>query len=296
MKTIFTGTGVAMVTPFKEDKSIDFNAFAKLINFQIDGGVDYLLVMGTTAESACLSQEEKNQVLEFAVKEIAGRVPIMYGLGSNNTSEVVEKVKTANLTGVDGILTVAPYYNKPNQEGLYQHFAAIAIASPLPIILYNVPGRTSVNISPEIVLRLANDFENIVAIKEACGSVEQIMNLIKDKPVDFTVISGDDALTLPLISVGVEGVISVLANAFPKEWSDMVRLAMNGEFEAANKIHYKLLYSVDLMFAEGNPAGVKYYLKEFGILEDNVRLPLVQASDYLKKEINADIIRINADA
>ncbi len=292
MKTIFTGTGVAMVTPFKEDKSIDYNAFAKLINFQIDGGVDYLLVMGTTAESACLSQSEKNQILEFAVKEIAGRVPVMYGLGGNNTAEVVEKVKTSNLSGVDGILTVAPYYNKPNQEGLYQHFAAIAIASKLPIILYNVPGRTGINILPETVLRLANDFENIVAVKEACGSVEQIMNVVKDKPIDFTVISGDDGLTLPLLSVGVEGVISVLANAFPKEWSDMVKLAMNGEFKAANKIHYKLLHSVDLMFAEGNPAGVKYYLQGFGIMNDNVRLPLVQASEKLKSEIRTEIEKL----
>ncbi|MBN2779269.1 MAG: 4-hydroxy-tetrahydrodipicolinate synthase [Bacteroidales bacterium] len=285
MKTNFIGTGVAMVTPFNEDKSIDFNAFAKLIDFLIEGGVEYLLVMGTTAESATLSFEEKNEILSFAKKQISGRVPIMYGLGGNNTADVVDKIKNTDLSGVDGILTVAPYYNKPNQEGIYQHFAAIAVASPVQVILYNVPGRTVVNIQPQTVVRLANDFENIVAIKEACGSVDQIMELIRIKPTDFTVISGDDGLTMPLISAGVEGVISVLANAYPKQWSDMVRYSLKYEFDKAAPIHYKYLPTINNMFAEGNPAGVKAYLNKLGILKNELRLPMIPVSDLLMERI-----------
>ncbi|HNQ66905.1 MAG TPA: 4-hydroxy-tetrahydrodipicolinate synthase [Bacteroidales bacterium] len=289
MKTNFIGTGVAIVTPFCEDKSIDFKAFAKLINHLITGGVDYLVVMGTTAESATLSQQEKDEILKFAKKEIAGRVPIMYGIGGNNTAEVVEKIKTAKLDRVDGILSVAPYYNKPNQEGIYQHFAAVAVACPVQVVLYNVPGRTGINIMPETVIRLAEDFENITAIKEACGSVDQIMKLISIKANDFTIISGDDGLTLPLISVGVEGVISVAANAFPKQVSDMVRLAFNTKFDEAMKLHYKLLPSVGYMFAEGNPCGVKAYLAEMGIIDNYLRLPMVPASEKLIENIKADI-------
>ena len=289
MKTNFIGTGVAMVTPFNEDKSVDFIAFAKLIDFLIDGGVEYLLVMGTTAESATLSFEEKNEILSFAKKQINGRVPIMYGLGGNNTADVVDKIKKTDLSGVDGILTVAPYYNKPNQEGIYQHFAAIAVASPIQVILYNVPGRTVVNIRPQTVLRLANDFENIVAIKEACGSVDQIMELIRIKPIDFTVISGDDGLTMPLISTGVEGVISVLANAYPKQWSDMVRYAFKFEFDKAAPIHYKFLPAIDNMFAEGNPAGVKAYLNQLGIVKNELRLPMVPVSDELMERIKDNL-------
>ena len=289
MKTNFIGTGVAMVTPFNEDKSVDFIAFAKLIDFLIDGGVEYLLVMGTTAESATLSFEEKNEILSFAKKQINGRVPIMYGLGGNNTADVVDKIKKTDLSGVDGILTVAPYYNKPNQEGIYQHFAAIAVASPIQVILYNVPGRTVVNIRPQTVLRLANDFENIVAIKEACGSVDQIMELIRIKPIDFTVISGDDGLTMPLISTGVEGVISVLANAYPKQWSDMVRYALKFEFDKAAPIHYKFLPEIDNMFAEGNPAGVKAYLNQLGIVKNELRLPMVPVSDRLMERITDNL-------
>jgi 4-hydroxy-tetrahydrodipicolinate synthase len=288
MKTNFIGTGVAMVTPFCEDKSIDFKAFARLINHLITGGVDYLVVMGTTAESATLSQSEKDEILKFAKKEIAGRVPIMYGIGGNNTAEVVEKIKAANLEGVDGILSVAPYYNKPNQEGIYQHFAAIAVACPVQVILYNVPGRTGINIMPETVIRLAEDFENITAIKEACGSVDQIMKLISIKADDFTVISGDDGLTLPLIAVGAEGVISVAANAYPKEVSDMVRFAFNMKFNQAMKLHYKLLPSIGNMFAEGNPCGVKAYLTEMGIINNFLRLPMVTASDMLISKIKND--------
>jgi 4-hydroxy-tetrahydrodipicolinate synthase len=289
MKTNFIGTGVAMITPFKDDKSIDFDAFAKLISDLISGGVDYLVVMGTTAESATLSQEEKDEILAFAKKQINGRVPIMYGIGGNNTMEVINKIKSADLTGVDGILCVAPYYNKPNQEGIYQHFAAIATVCPVQIILYNVPGRTGINMLPDTVLRLANDFENITAIKEACGSVDQIMQIIKNKPVDFTVISGDDGLTLPLIAVGAEGVISVAANAFPKEMSDLVRFGMKGEFSQALPIHYKLLDSISNMFAEGSPCGVKEYMFQQARIKNELRLPMVPASEKLSEKIKQDL-------
>ena len=289
MKTNFTGTGVAMITPFKEDKSIDYKAFAKLIDFLIHGDVEFLVVMGTTAESATLSFDEKNEILGFAKKQIAGRVPIMYGLGGNDTADIVDKIAKTDFTGVDGILSVAPYYNKPNQEGIYQHFAAIAIASPVQVILYNVPGRTVVNIQPQTVVRLANDFENIVAIKEACGSVDQIMELIRIKPKDFTVISGDDGLTLPLIAAGVEGVISVIANAFPKQWSDMVRYAKNYQFDKAKPIHYRYLPTIANLFAEGNPAGAKAYLEQMQIIENYLRLPMVPVSDKLLTNIITDL-------
>lgn len=279
MKTNFIGTGVAMVTPFTEDKQIDFPAFAKLINDLIANGVDYLLVMGTTAESATISEEEKQEILEFAKKEINSRVPIMYGIGGNNTMDVINRIKSTNLNGVDGILCVAPYYNKPNQEGLYQHFATIASVCPTQLILYNVPGRTGVNILPDTVVRLANDFENITAIKEACGSIDQMMQVIKNKPRSFTVISGDDGLTLPLIAVGGEGVISVAGNAFPKEMSQLVRLALNKDFENAKTIHYKLLDSISNMFAEGNPCGVKEYLSQQGKMKNEFRLPMVPATE-----------------
>ncbi len=291
MKTNFIGTGVAMVTPFTEDKQIDFPAFAKLINDLIANGVDYLLVMGTTAESATISEEEKQEILEFAKKEINFRVPIMYGIGGNNTMDVINRIKSTNLNGVDGILCVAPYYNKPNQEGLYQHFAAIASVCPTQLILYNVPGRTGVNILPDTVVRLANDFENITAIKEACGSIDQMMQVIKNKPRSFTVISGDDGLTLPLIAVGGEGVISVAGNAFPKEMSQLVRLALNKDFENAKTIHYKLLDSISNMFAEGNPCGVKEYLSQQGKMKNEFRLPMVPASQKLSEKIKNDLRR-----
>ena len=291
MKTNFIGTGVAMVTPFTEDKQIDFPAFAKLINDLIDNGVDYLLVMGTTAESATISEEEKQEILEFAKKEINSRVPIMYGIGGNNTMDVINRIKSTNLNGVDGILCVAPYYNKPNQEGLYQHFATIASVCPTQLILYNVPGRTGVNILPDTVVRLANDFENITAIKEACGSIDQMMQVIKNKPRSFTVISGDDGLTLPLIAVGGEGVISVAGNAFPKEMSQLVRLALNKDFENAKTIHYKLLDSISNMFAEGNPCGVKEYLSQQGKMKNEFRLPMVPASQKLSEKIKNDLRR-----
>lgn len=291
MKTNFIGTGVALITPFDENKAVDFDALGKMIDYVIDGGVDYILIMGTTAESATLDSEEKNKILNFAKQKINCRVPIMYGIGGNNTSEVVEKIKYTDLSGVQGILSVTPYYNKPNQEGLYNHFAAIATVAPVEIILYNVPGRTGVNILPETVLRLVNDFENITAIKEASGNVEQIMNLIHKKPFDFTVISGDDALTLPLISVGCEGVISVAANSFPREVSQMVNLALNNNFPQAANYHYKLLESIKLMFAEGNPVGIKEYLAQKNLIKNEFRLPLVPASETLALKIKQDLSR-----
>jgi 4-hydroxy-tetrahydrodipicolinate synthase len=224
-------------------------------------------------------------------KENAGRVPIMYGIGGNNTMEVIESIKNTDLNGVDGILSVAPYYNKPNQEGLYQHFSAIAIASPVQVILYNIPGRTGINMLPDLIVRLANDFETITAVKEACGSVDQIMQVVKNKPIDFTVISGDDGLTLPLMSVGVEGVISVAGNAFPKEVSDMVNFGLKGKFSDASKLHYKLLDSVANMFAEGSPGGIKSYLSQMGIIENELRLPMVPASEKLHDKIKEDLKR-----
>ncbi|MDR2008870.1 MAG: 4-hydroxy-tetrahydrodipicolinate synthase [Bacteroidales bacterium] len=287
MKTIFTGTGVAMITPFDQNNNIDFVSLKKTINFIIENGVDYILLMGTTSEAACMTDTEKKQVVETAIKEIRGKVPVMYGLGGNNTAEVLSRIKSTDFNGIDGILTVSPYYNKPNQEGLYRHFAEIAKISPVPVILYNVPGRTSVNITPETTLRLAHDFKNIVATKEASGSMDGIMKIIKDKPNGFTVISGDDGLTVPLISVGAEGIISVAANAFPKECSDMVRFAMNGDFTNASKIHYKLLDAVNLMFAEGNPTGVKAFMSELGIIQNYLRLPLVPASKDLVAKIKS---------
>ncbi|HOK38109.1 MAG: 4-hydroxy-tetrahydrodipicolinate synthase [Bacteroidales bacterium] len=291
MKTNFIGTGVALITPFNENKAVDFDALGKMIDYVIDGGVDYILIMGTTAESATLDSEEKNKILNFAKQKINCRVQIMYGIGGNNTSEIVEKIKHTDLSGVQGILSVTPYYNKPNQEGLYNHFAAIATVSPVEVILYNVPGRTGVNILPETVLRLVNDFENITAIKEASGSVEQIMNLIHKKPVDFTVISGDDALTLSLMSVGCEGVISVAANAFPKEISQMVNFALNNNFSEAVNYHYKLFESIKLMFAEGNPVGIKEYLTQKNLIKNELRLPLVPASENLATKIHHDLMR-----
>jgi 4-hydroxy-tetrahydrodipicolinate synthase len=291
MKTNFIGTGVALITPFNENKAVDFDALGKMIDYVIDGGVDYILIMGTTAESATLDSEEKNKILNFAKQKINCRVQIMYGIGGNNTSEIVEKIKHTDLSGVQGILSVTPYYNKPNQEGLYNHFAAIATVSPVEVILYNVPGRTGVNILPETVLRLVNDFENITAIKEASGSVEQIMNLIHKKPVDFTVISGDDALTLSLMSVGCEGVISVAANAFPKEISQMVNFALNNNFSEAVNYHYKLFESIKLMFAEGNPVGIKEYLTQKNLIKNELRLPLVPASENLATKIHQELMR-----
>ena len=269
------GMGVALVTPFKEDKTIDFDALAKLIEYQIKNGTDYLAICGTTAETPTLSHEEKSAIRQFAVDRAAGRIPLVYGIGGNNTREIVHAVANEDLTGYEAVLSVTPYYNKPSQEGLYQHYAAIAKASQLPIILYNVPGRTGVNMTAETTLRLANDFPNICAVKEASGIFSQIDDIIKNKPEDFLVISGDDGITFPLITLGAVGVISVIGNAFPKEFSKMVRLALQGDFDSSRLIHHKFTELIELLFVEGNPAGVKSMLALMGMIENKLRLPLV---------------------
>ena len=270
-----TGMGVALITPFKTDESIDFDALARIVEHQIKNGTDYLVVCGTTAETPTLTEKEKDEVTRFVINCVAGRLPIVLGVGGNNTKAVVEKLKKFENNGVDAILSVTPYYNKPSQEGLYQHYAAIAKASPLPVILYNVPGRTGVNMLSATTLRLANEFKNICAIKEASGNFSQIDEIIKNKPADFMVISGDDGITFPLITLGAVGVISVIGNAFPREFSRMVRLALDGDYNSARTIHYRFTELIELLFVEGNPAGVKSMLAVMGFIENKLRLPLV---------------------
>lgn len=284
---IFKGTGVAIVTPFNDDKSVDYNSLEKLVNHLISNGIDYLVVQGTTGESVTLSKQEKEDTLAFIIKINNGRLPIVLGIGGNCTATVVEAFKSTETTGVDAILSVSPYYNKPTQEGIYQHYKAISEVSELPIILYNVPGRTSSNILPATTLRLANDFDNIIAVKEAAGSLEQCMEIINNKPANFLVISGDDALTLPMIACGGDGVISVLANAFPKGFSDMVSAALNNDMELSRTLHYKYFEMIHYLFVEGNPAGVKAALKELNVTGDAVRLPLVNVSEKTKNKITA---------
>ena len=269
------GMGVALITPFKEDETIDFEALKKLIEHQIQNGTDYLVVCGTTAETPTLTPDEKEQIRGFVAEVAAGRIPLVYGVGGNNTRDVVHKLQTIDLSAYDAILSVTPYYNKPSQEGLYQHYSAIAKSSPLPIILYNVPGRTGVNMSADTTLRLANEFPNICAVKEASGNFSQIDLIIKNKPTDFLVISGDDGITFPLITLGAVGVISVIGNAFPKEFSRMVRLALEGDYSNARQIHYRFTELIELLFVEGNPAGVKSMLALMGMIENKLRLPLV---------------------
>ena len=281
----FKGTGVAIVTPFNEDKSVDYNSLEKLVEHLISNGIDYLVVQGTTGESVTLSKQEKEETLAFIIKINNGKLPIVLGIGGNCTATVVEDLQLTNLTGVDAILSVSPYYNKPTQEGIYQHYKAVAEVATLPIILYNVPGRTSSNILPETTLRLANDFDNIIGVKEASGSLEQCMEIINNKPFNFFVISGDDALTLPMIASGGDGVISVIANAFPKGFSDMVNAALKTEMEDAKSLHYKYFEMIHYLFVEGNPAGVKAALKELGITGNTVRLPLVNVSEKTNNKI-----------
>ena len=275
MNSKLVGMGVALVTPFKEDETIDFDALTKVIEHQIKNGTDYLVICGTTAETPTLSSEEKEEIKRFVVERAAGRIPLVYGIGGNNTREVVKAVADDDLTGYDAILSVTPYYNKPSQEGLYQHYAAIAKASQLPIILYNVPGRTGINMVAETTLRIAHEFPNVCAVKEASGNFTQIDDIIKNKPKDFLVISGDDGITFPLMTLGAVGVISVIGNAFPKEFSRMVRLALQGDYDNARLIHHKFTELFNLLFVEGNPAGVKSMLAVMGMIENKLRLPLV---------------------
>ncbi len=269
------GMGVALVTPFKKDKSIDFDALAKLLDYQIKSGADYLVALGTTAETATLSSKEKDELKRFIAERVAGRVPLVIGCGGNNTAAVIEELKTLNTDDFGAVLSVVPYYNKPSQEGIYQHYSAIAKSSTLPIILYNVPGRTGVNMSAETTLRLAAEHPNIIGVKEASGNISQMDEIIKKKHPDFLVISGDDGITFPLITLGAAGVISVIGNAFPKEFSKMVRLALNGDYDAARNIHHKFTDLFSLLFIDGNPAGVKCLLHAMGFIENELRLPLV---------------------
>jgi len=271
----FRGLGIALITPFKADGSIDEEALIRLVEFQIKGGADFLCIMGTTAETPCLTPDEKRWLRETLVQRVAGRVPLLMGCGGNNTAAVVRELQETDWTGIDGVLSVCPMYNKPSQEGLYQHFSAIAKASPVPVVLYNVPGRTGVNMTAETTLRLARDFENIVAIKEASGNITQMDDIIKNKPEGFDVISGDDGITFPLITLGAVGVISVIGNALPREFSRMVRLALNGDYPSALHIHHKFAELFKLLFVDGNPAGVKAMLHAMGMIENQLRLPLV---------------------
>lgn len=292
-KTEFKGTGTAIVTPFKKDLSIDFDGLKKLIELQIKGGVNFLVVQGTTGESPTLSGKEKQQLLEFVAEVNNKRLPIVYGVGGNDTRDVFEKLKSVNTNIVDGILSVSPYYNKPTQEGIFQHYKYISEATDLPIILYNVPGRTSMNVLAETTLRLA-EIKNIVAVKEASGNMDQIMEIIRCRPTGFTVLSGDDPLTLAIIACGGDGVISVVSNGLPEKFCAMVQFALKGDFENARKLHYELLHITRLFFAEGNPGGIKETLKTREIMEHYMRLPLVNVSPSLQTQIKEETLRILA--
>ena len=269
------GMGVALITPFKEDESVDYEALGRLVDYLLQNGADYLVVLGTTAETPTLTEEEKKKIIELVVTKVRHRIPIVLGVGGNCTKSVVDKLKNDNFEGIDAVLSVVPYYNKPSQEGIYQHYKAIAQATDLPVILYNVPGRTGVNMTAETTLRLAREFKNIIAVKEASGNITQMDDIIKNKPKDFNVISGDDCITFPLITLGAIGVISVIGNAFPREFSRMVRLALAGDYESARTIHHRFTELFSLLFIDGNPAGVKSMLSMMGFVENRLRLPLV---------------------
>jgi 4-hydroxy-tetrahydrodipicolinate synthase len=292
MTESFMGTGVALVTPFHPDKTIDFEAIDHVVNHVILGGVEYVVVLGTTGEVATLSKDEKKLVVNHVVKSVNSRKPVVIGIGGNNTAEVVDTVRNTELTNISAILSVAPYYNKPSQQGLYEHFSAIAKASPLPIIIYNVPSRTSSNLSAETTIRLAKDHKNIIGTKEASGNFTQIMQIIKYKPAGFAVISGDDILTLPMISIGTTGVISVVANAYPGQYSEMVRAAIKGDLKTANYLHYQLTDFICALFEEGSPTGVKAALELMKVCGKDVRLPLVSASEGLFKKLQSMINEI----
>mgnify|MGYP000233208325 FL=1 len=285
-----SGMGVALITPFKEDESIDFDALARLIEYQIQNGTDYLVVLGTTAETPTLTEAEKMAIQDFVLERAKGRIPLVLGVSGNNTRAVVDRLKRDPLDGFDAVLSVVPYYNKPSQEGIYQHYKAIAAATVKPVILYNVPGRTGVNMTAETTLRLARECNNIIAIKEASGNITQMDDIIKNKPVDFMVISGDDGITFPLLTLGAVGVISVIGNAFPKEFSKMVRLALNGDFKQALQIHHRFTELFSLLFVDGNPAGVKCLLNMMGYIENRLRLPLVPTRVTTYEQIK-DVLR-----
>nr|WP_314996833.1 4-hydroxy-tetrahydrodipicolinate synthase [uncultured Prevotella sp.] len=284
---IFKGLGIALITPFTSEGRVDYDALKRLIEYQLANGADFLCILATTGEAPCLTQQERDDITAFIRERVAGRVPILKYCGGNNTAAVVEEIKTTDWTGIDGILSICPYYNKPSQEGIYQHFKVIAEVSSLPIVLYNVPGRTGVNMKPETIVRLANDFTNIVGVKEASGSMEQVDEIIKNKPHRFDVISGDDALTFSMVASGAAGVISVIGNALPKEFSRMIRLEFNGEYEPARKIHHKFTELYSLLFIDGNPAGCKALLNDMGMIENVLRLPLVPTTITTKQKMAA---------
>ncbi len=275
MENIFHGLGIALITPMKGDGEVDYEALERLVEYQISNGADFLCILATTGEAPCLTHDEKDKITDTIQKVNKGRVPILKYCGGNNTRAVVDEIKATDWNGIDGILSICPYYNKPSQEGLYQHFKAIAEASPLPVVMYNVPGRTGVNMKAATTVRIARDFPNVVAIKEASGSLEQIDDIVKNKPKNFEVISGDDGLTFPMIASGAVGVISVIGNALPKEFSRMIRLEFNNEYAAALKIHHQFTELYKLLFVDGNPAGVKALLSDMGMIENVLRLPLV---------------------
>jgi len=282
----FVGTGVALITPFKEDLSVDFDALVKLVNFNIENGINYLVINGTTAESATISKEEKLQIIALIIKTNAARVPLVLGIGGNNTLEVIKDIQATDLSNIDGILSVVPYYSKPTQEGFYQHFKAIAEASEIPIILYNVPGRTAKNMNAITTIRLANDFTNIVGIKEAGNNMQQYLELLKNKPKDFLIISGDDDLALGITLAGGSGVISVIGQAYPKEFSTLINCGLEGKNKEGYAIHFSMMAVIDAIFEENNPAGIKTVLQELGIGINQVRLPLVKASKDLHQKIS----------
>ena len=269
------GMGVALITPFKQDESVDYEALNRVVDHIVRNGADYVVALATTSESPTLTEDEKKQIIKVVVQRVNGRIPIVLGLGGNCTRSIVDKLKHDDFDGIDAILSVVPYYNKPSQEGLYQHYKAIAEATKLPIILYNVPGRTGTNMTAETTLRIARDFKNVVAVKEASGNIVQMDDIIKNKPANFDVISGDDGITFPLITLGAVGVISVIGNAFPKEFSKMVRLALNGDYNNALTIHHRFTELIELLFVDGNPAGAKSILNAMGYIENKLRLPLV---------------------
>ena len=287
---IFKGLGIALITPFTLEGKVDYKSLRRLLDYQLTNGADFLCILATTGEAPCLTKEEKEELTSFIKGVVGGRIPILKYCGGNNTAAVVDEIKTTDWTGIDGILSICPYYNKPSQDGLYQHFKAIAEVSPLPIVLYNVPGRTGINMKAETTVKLAKDFSNIVAIKEAGGSLEQVDEIIKNKPDNFDVISGDDALTFSMIASGAAGVISVIGNALPKEFSRMIRLEFNGEYEPARKIHHMFTELYSLLFVDGNPAGCKALLNDMGMIENVLRLPLVPTTITTKQKM-ADILK-----
>lgn len=291
LRTQLQGTGVAIITPFKSSMEVDFDALGKLIDFIIEGGIDYIITLGTTGETPTLDTEEQFDIINYTLEKVHDRVPVVVGVGGNNTKEVMENLQSYPLEKAAAVLCASPYYNKPSQEGIFQHYKNLAAASPKPVILYNVPGRTGSNMTAETTLRLAKEVENIAGIKEASGNMVQCMHILRDRPDDFLVVSGDDHITLPLIACGMDGVISVVANCFPKDFSDMVRYSLKGDFASARPLHYKCLEGNDLLFAENNPAGVKAFLFELGLIENVLRLPLVPLSDAVHQKVKSYLKR-----